>query len=69
MSRKLFAILFTLCITILFCVVSHKHFRNDVDDNFYHATVVALAKLGYTKDEIYKICWGNFFELFSKITG
>ena len=56
MSRKLFAILFTLCITILFCVVSHKHFRNDVDDNFYHATVVALAKLGYTKDEIYKIC-------------
>ena len=45
-----------------------NHVWSDVDDSFYHSLITELAKLGYRKEDIYKICGGNFYRVFAEAT-
>jgi len=40
----------------------------DEPTSFYHATIRELLKLGFTDDDIAKICGGNFVKIFSEAT-
>ena len=41
-----------------------NHVWTAVGDSYYHSIVVALAKEGFSKEEIYKLCGGNFYKVF-----
>ena len=45
-----------------------NHVFNDVDDNFYHSVITELVALGFTQEDIYKICGGNFLRVFEAAT-
>ena len=47
---------------------SANHVWNDVDDSFYHSVITELVNLGYSQEDIYKICGGNFYRIFSAAT-
>lgn len=45
-----------------------NHVWKDVNDTFYHSVIAELVELGYSGDDIYKICGGNFYRVFSQAT-
>lgn len=45
-----------------------NHVWNDVDDTFYHSVITELVNLGYSQEDIYKICGGNFYRIFAQAT-
>ena len=45
-----------------------NHVWNDVDDSFYHSVISELINLGYSQEDIYKICGGNFYRVFAEAT-
>ena len=45
-----------------------NHVWKDVDDSFYHSVITELVKLGFSQDNIYKICGGNFYRVFAEAT-
>ena len=45
-----------------------NHVWKDADDSFYHSVIVELVRQGFSQDDVFKICGGNFYRVFAEAT-